>query len=187
MPVLGIYASQISGHLWVPSGAYDSIATVTLGSASSPIQFTSIPQTYTHLQLRLMIKNASNSSVFMRFNSAGGTAYATHYLSGDGASARAGNWTSDGYVRLFADQGTPTTAQTNIFGVAVIDILDYTNTSKYKTTRSLLGYDANGSGGVELDSGLWQSTAAVTQIDLITGGTNFQQYTSAALYGVKGQ
>jgi len=122
----------------------------------------------------------------MRFNSAGGTAYATHYLSGDGASARAGNWTSDGYIRLFADQGTPTTAQTNIFGVAVIDILDYTNTNKYKTTRSLLGYDANGSGGIELDSGLWQNTAAITQIDLITGGTNFQQYTSAALYGIKG-
>lgn len=183
-PILGILASATSPLVYGTN--FDSIATVTLGSASSPIQFTSIPQTYTHLQLRLTIKNASNSSVYLRFNSAGGTAYATHYLSGDGSSARAGNWTSDSFIRAFADQGTPSTAQTSSFGVAVIDILDYANTNKYKTTKTLCGYDYNGVGGLELDSGLWMSTSAITQIDLITGGTNFQQYTSAALYGIKG-
>jgi hypothetical protein len=42
MPVLGIIASQMSGHLFAPSGAYDSIATTTVGSggaASITFQF----------------------------------------------------------------------------------------------------------------------------------------------------
>jgi hypothetical protein len=52
-PILGIYASQISGHLFAPSGAYDSIATVTWYWLSGIILLlASIPATYTHLQLR---------------------------------------------------------------------------------------------------------------------------------------
>ena len=36
MPILGIWASQISGKLWAPAGAYDALATVTVpaGGAS---------------------------------------------------------------------------------------------------------------------------------------------------------
>jgi hypothetical protein len=53
MPILGIISSQISGHLFAPSGAYDSIATVSGTGSSGTISFTSIPSTYTHLQIRL--------------------------------------------------------------------------------------------------------------------------------------
>jgi hypothetical protein len=80
----------------------------------------------------------------------------------------------------------PVTADTNIFGTAVFDLLDYTNTSKYKTTRSLTGHDKNGSGLIVLYSGLWLNTAAVTSITVLPNTGNFNQYTSAALYGIKG-
>jgi hypothetical protein len=75
-----------------------------------------------------------------------------------------------------------------MFSSQVIDVLDYQNTNKYKTTRTLLGTDTNGgtNRGVEFSSGLWQSTSAVTQIDLIAGGTTFSQYSSFALYGIRG-
>jgi hypothetical protein len=44
MPVLGIIASQMSGHLFAPSGAYDSIATTTVQvHLEQHPSFTSIP------------------------------------------------------------------------------------------------------------------------------------------------
>jgi hypothetical protein len=71
------------------------------------------------------------------------------------------------------------------FGVGVASILDYTNTNKYKTSRILCGYDANGSGFSLLYSGLWQNTAAITSITMFPNSGNFEQYSSFALYGVR--
>lgn len=67
-----------------------------------------------------------------------------------------------------------------------MDVLDYKNTNKYKTSRFLSGYDANGSGVIMLNSELWMSTAAITSITIDNTGSNFAQYSSFALYGVRG-
>lgn len=180
-PILGIYASQISGHLWAPSGAYDSIATVTVGGGgSSSISFTSIPATYTHLQIRGISKMSSGASLYMQLNSDTGSNYARHYLNGNGSTVGAG--ANSSFTNMFA--GTTANA-TSTFGANVIDILDYTNTNKYTTSRSLSGADSNGSGFVQFFSGLWMNTAAVTTIT-ITGDSNFDQYSQFALYGIKG-
>jgi hypothetical protein len=183
MPVLGIVASQISGHLFAPSGAYDSIATTTVGGGgAASVTFSSIPSTYTHLQIRLS-GNAGSSDTFYRLNGDTGSNYIRHYLYGSGTSAAAGaslaqSSGSLGYIAVTAD--------TNIFGAAVFDLLDYANTNKYKTTRSLTGYDNNGGGLIVLYSGLWLNTAAVTSITVLPNTGNFNQYTSVALYGIKG-
>ena len=69
----------------------------------------------------------------------------------------------------------------------IVDILDYENTNKNKTIRSLAGLDLNGSGGrIEFCSSLWMSSAAITsvKVDNFAGG-NIAQYSSFALYGVK--
>ena len=76
------------------------------------------------------------------------------------------------------------TANTPASGL--IDILDYLNVNKYKTVRSLGGIDINGSGGfIDLFSGNWRSTSAITRIDLTPSVNNFKQYSHFALYGVK--
>ena len=63
MPILGLLASAISGNLFAPSGAYDSIATASGTGSSATISFTSIPSTYTHLQIR-GIWNTTTGSAF---------------------------------------------------------------------------------------------------------------------------
>jgi hypothetical protein len=51
MPILGIIASAITGNLVTTS--YESIETVTVGSGgSATVTFSSIPATYTHLQIK---------------------------------------------------------------------------------------------------------------------------------------
>ena len=165
MPVLGIVASQISGHLFAPSGAYDSIATVNASGSSGTITFSSIPSTYTHLQIRAIARTGRGvvgDTLRMTFNGDSGSNYVYHALYGDGASPSAFSGTSLAYAPVMYAAGT--SAAANIMGVGVIDILDYANTNKYKTSRSLHGEDFNGSGDIALFSGLWMSTTAINSI-----------------------
>jgi hypothetical protein len=183
MPILGIMASQISGHLWAPDGAYDSLATVTLTASTASITFAGIPNTYKHLQIRSISKPSAISWVAMQFNSDTGLNYSRHDLRGDGSSASAEASTSTNYMLLNLYLPTPAS---NVFNVGVTDILDYTNTSKNTTVRTLGGTDANGSGNVDLTSGLWMNTSAVSSITLTTNnGSTLAQYSQFSLYGIK--
>ena len=190
-PILGIYASQISGHLFAPSGAYDSIATTTVGAGgSSSITFSSIPSTYQHLQLRLIGRSAyagASEAIRMQLNGQTATSYYTnHLLYGDGTSALTDNDVNS--VAGFNIHRLPAATSTaSVFGGIVLDILDYTNTNKNKTLRALGGWDANGSGRINFNSGLFTSTTAISSITLtLSTGSNYAEYSSFALYGIKG-
>jgi hypothetical protein len=182
MPILGILASSMRGS----TNSYESIATTTVGSGGqSTITFSSIPSTYKHLQIRFLTRSASSfTQVGMKINSDTGANYAAHQLTGNGSSATAAAGSSvSGPVTV--PIRVPDTA--SIFGGAVMDVLDYANTSKYKTFRTLSGADLNGSGQIILASTLWMNSNAITQIDFTTSdGFNFAQYSQIALYGIKG-
>ena len=167
------------------TNSYESIATVTVGAlGAANVTFSSIPSTYKHLQIRGIVRELTGGfdQAFMQFNSDTGTNYATHNLNGNGSSAGAGATTTTSSMSVAAIPGVNQSA--NVFGGTVIDILDYANTNKYKTVRSLSGTDNNGSGYVWFASGLWQNTNAVSTITISTS-SNFVQYTQFALYGVK--
>jgi len=182
-PILGIYASQMSGHLW-PASSYESIATTTVGAGgASSVTFSSIPSTYTHLQLRISTLLSNVDDVIIRFNSDSANNYIGHFLLGNGTAASSGvlfGGASSGLAILYAPySATPIPSNT--------DILDYANTNKFKTTRTLYGAENNSTGRIQLNSGLWRSTSAVTSILVIPfSGTTFSQYSSFALYGIKG-
>jgi hypothetical protein len=190
-PILtGVIASGISGHLtppWSgPEGAYDALATVTLSTATASIAFAGIPTGYKHLQIRFIAQSDYTYPVddaYIRFNSDTGSNYASHSLQGNGSAASAGSATSATSEQIaYGTVGTTSGNQTTeSWGAFVVDILDYSNTNKYKTTRTISGNDCNGTGNaglggrVGLTSGLWQSTAAITNIEIICalGARNF--------------
>ena len=171
--------------------SYESIQTVTVGSGGqASISFTSIPSTYKHLQIRCIMKKAgtgNDSFSLMTLNSDTGNNYATHYLLGTGAVALAGaNAPSISSIYAGVTWGTGSSFSSSTFSAAVIDILDYTNTNKNTTVRTLTGTDGNGAGQVDLNSGVWLNTAAVTTINIAGNGGNFNEYSQFALYGIKG-
>jgi len=181
MPNLGIIASSKSGKLT----SFESIATTTVGSGGvASISFTSIPSTYTHLQIRAIGRSSNTvEDSLYRFNSDTGANYALHLLVGDGSTAAAYNSTS-----ATSTKGAPyLTGNTSIFGAGITDILDYANTNKYKTIRTLTGFDNNGGSYAQIQfySGLWQSTSAITSITITPTAGTYVQYSSFALYGVK--
>jgi hypothetical protein len=172
------------------AGDYQSIATVTLTGTQASIEFTSIAATYSHLQIRLMARSnragVVNDSLQLQFNSDTGTNYDDHYLIADGSSVASAAEVSNSFISLYRITGAGAGAST--FGVSVIDVLDYKNTNKYTTVRGLSGDDNNGDGRISLGSGLWRNTAAITSIKLFPNGgsSSFVQYSTAALYGIKG-
>ena len=171
------------------AGDYESIATVTVGSGGAAnVEFTSIATDWTHLQIRCIARTdraSTSDALKVTFNSDTGANYAYHQLYGQGTSVISGGGSSAS--QIYADRMSAASATASIFGAAVIDILDYANTNKYKTLRSLGGVDLNGSGEMHLDSGLWQNTNAITSIKLVPNvGPNFVQYSHFALYGIKG-
>jgi hypothetical protein len=182
MPILGIMASAMSGNLFAPSGAYDSLSSVTLSATQSSITFSGIPATYTHLQIRMItLVDISTVNTHITVNSDSGSNYSWHELYGDGATVTAGA----GATQTFMKAGITQSTTTGYTGAAIVDILDYANTNKYKTIRVLTGSDANGSGYAILRSGNWRNTNAITSITLTAGSNNLKQYSSFALYGVR--
>jgi len=165
-------------------GDYESIATAS-GSGVSQIVFSSIPQTYKHLQVRAIQRSGRSAvgdygNIFLNGDTTLSN-YTGHRMRGDGSSATAAGATSD---YSYGDYPAGTTTA-NVFGGFIFDLLDYTNTNKNKTQRILYGYDANGSGQINFASKLWLSTAAVTSLTFDNRGTNWNANTTFALYGVK--
>jgi hypothetical protein len=182
-PILGIIASQN-----YPRGSYESISTVTVGGGgAADVQFTSIPSTYKHLQVRGISRSTDSANFTQTKLTINGvtTNYTLHQLFGDGASATA--FAATGQASTLYESMTADTATASIYGVTILDILDYTSTNKHKTFRIMAGYDANGSGRLALSSGMTTTnTNAVTSVTLTPRFGNFKQYTQFALYGIKG-
>lgn len=191
--ILGIVAS---GNYPRVTNSYESIATVTVGAGgSSSISFTSIPSTYKHLQIRYTGRANTSSnyaqSVYIRFNSDSGSNYARHWLSAyTGGYADTVSTAEINQTRMDMFGGLSSANwTTEMQGAGVIDILDYENTNKFKTVRSLAGAEGNSASTLisilGLSSGLWRSTSAITSIELLCNGS-FVQYSQFALYGIKG-
>lgn len=189
-PILGIWASQGKN---VASGSFESIATSTVGSGGAAnIELTSIPGTYTHLQLRCFLQ-ANRATYGMgefefTVNGAGGTNYSRHGIVGYGSSGT-GYWGAGDAAYIYADRGLGTNTG-GTYAALVIDILDYANTNKFKTIRGIHGTDFNGSvggytGAVNLFSGAYKSTSAITSVKFVSVYGNFTQYSQVALYGIK--
>lgn len=166
-------------------GEYEPIATITVPSGGmSSIEFTNIPQDYQHLQIRYIARaETNNDGVWIRLNGDTGTNYAVHRLSGNGSAASAGAASSQ--AQTIAAYMALSTMTANVFAGGIIDILDYASTSKATTLRSLSGADSNGSGSIQMRSGLWTSTAAVTSIKIYEGSGDIAEHSTFALYGVK--
>ncbi len=187
----GNYSAASNSVTPTVSTEYESIATVTLTGTQSTISFNSIPSTYKHLQLRYRATSTrptfSADNALMQINGAT-SGYARHNVAGDGSTAYASNSASATHLWLGQLSSTVTP---NIFGVGIVDIIDYTNTNKFKTIRSLGAVDLNGinntiGGSINIWSGLYQNTAAISSIQLSCQSADYASGTTFALYGIKG-
>jgi len=188
MSITSVKSGATGISLALDNNFMEPIATTLVGSGGvNQITFSDIPQNYKHLQIRGLGRTTTSNTddnVYMQFNGDTSNNYAAHYLYGNGSSVTAAAATSQSNVVACRIPGASSTA--SIFGTSVVDILDYANSSKNKTVRTLTGHDQNGSGLMFLISGLWQSTLSITSITLYVSPNNIAQHSRFSLYGIKG-
>lgn len=176
--ILGTIASAAKNFLWEPQGAYDALSTVTVGSTSvASIEFAAIPQGYKHLQIRILQMTSGTTNPKFRVNGDSASNYNMHSIYNNGSSVSAYVEATTGISYCYNETTAP--------GVSIIDLLDYSSTSKNKTFRMMTGYDSNTAGYLFFRSGLWRSTNAVTSLTFNADSSNFLQYSQFTLYGVK--
>jgi len=183
------YRSMLGGN-----AAYDPAATwliqrQTLTSDTGSVTFSSIPTTYTSLQIRCITRDngsgtSGSSGLLVRLNGDTGSNYAWHYLYGNGSVTGAFGAATQTSMYMGVVMRNGLLADT--FATNIIDIHDYNSTTRNKTLRCFSGYDRNGAGEVYLYSGFRNNTAAVTSITLLPDALSFKAGSTFALYGMVG-
>jgi len=168
------------------------IATSTLTAAGATVTFSSVPQTYTDLVLVVSVKTTSGAYPIlkMQFNGDTATNYSYTNLIGSATSTVASARSSN-IAQMYPGPGIvtaiPDTA--NTFATGLINIMNYSNSTTYKTVLSRDAVPTNSTGGtgqVGAYVNLWRSTAAVTSITVTTNnGSNYDVGSSFTLYGIK--
>jgi hypothetical protein len=186
MPILGTVASQFAGK---PFTSFESIETVRVGSGGiGSVTFSSIPDTYSHLQLRFSViySSSGNTPLFLRFNSDTGSNYSRHYLGASVTTKVSGGNANQSDMDIYGYQvGSDTVNPT----VGIVDILEYKNTNIYKTIKTLAGCAASlgtDDGEINFNSNNWRSTSAITSITVDGENFDFAQHSYFGLYGIKG-
>jgi hypothetical protein len=141
-----------------------------------------------------MISRDSNAdtninSLYMNFNGVTGTSYSWHKIEALGTGTPNSNGIAS-QGSMWIGGNTANNYTSGIYAAHITDIMDYTNTGKYKTIKTLGGFDTNGTGTepghVTLTSGTYMSTDAITSITITKSGQNQLANSHFALYGIKG-
>lgn len=190
------YKSMLAGNTtwvdWTPQGAFDSLATVTVGTTNlTSVNFVGIPSGYRHLQIRYISRSSSTGYVtggatYMQFNGDTSNNYSFHSFRSNGSTVSVVGQSASGNNVMYVNGNTGSSASNSLtYGAAIIDIFDYSSNVKNKTIRVIGGEDNNNAttGVIDLDSGAWYSTAPITSIQILNGP--FTVNSSFALYGVR--
>ena len=166
------------------TGTYTLISSSTLNTTTATVTFSSIPSTYTDLFLVVNPLSTNNRDVILRFNSDTGSNYSITFVSGYGSGSPAfssGRTTSQGF--MYADYYAPSNPTQSI---RQINIMDYANTTTYKTalmrSSNPAAYPA---GGAEALVGLWRSTTAINTVAVSLASDSFLTGSVFKLYGIE--
>lgn len=187
------YQSMLVGNEAYNPTSFDLLATTLVTSNTASVTFNSLSSYsgYTHLQIRMSFRTSDASpldGIDLYFNGVNtGTTYSTHRLVGSGGSVFSSSQISGASMGTVA--ATPgNNATANVFGAAVIEILDFLSPNKNKTIKSLSGHTAIGSTTqIRLTSGFRNLTDALTSLTILpNSGTNLVAGSRFSLYGIKG-
>jgi hypothetical protein len=163
---------------------YTLIASTTADGTTSSVSFTSIPQTYTDLVVRLTARNTGtnvDNSLAVRPNGST-TNDSNTRLSGNGSTASSGRSTAD----FDAGRITSGNATADTFGSVEMYIPNYTAATN--KPMSAFGVAETNATAVEMriNALLWSNTSAITSLNITTDGVgNFASGSSFFLYGIK--
>jgi hypothetical protein len=164
------------------TNTYVALDKITVGTAVSSVTFSSIPATYTDLVIVASFTVATASAnLVMTFN--GDTTsglYSKTQLEGTGTSVFSGRTANGNNIGLDSNIGNDTTSPS----IQIIQLMNYANTSVFKTVLARQGGYWSANPGVSARVGLWRNTNAITSVTLTNGAVNFSVGSTFSLYGI---
>lgn len=170
---------------------YTLIASSTIGSTSvSSIDFTSIPGTYTDLNLFCSLRTDNTNSSYgetinIKFNDTT-SPFTVKRIEAYGGSTQSSSETDGRFGRVNNNNSSQTA---NLFSNISTYIGNYASTSVNKSfmSDSILTTDNTSFNEMFLYANIWSSTSAITKISIVPteSGSKFVQYSTAYLYGIK--
>jgi hypothetical protein len=174
------YKSMNAGNMY---GAMVPIAQAVGTGSANELAFYNIPQGYQDLFVSIYANLTATGTVWAYANgySASGL-YSDTLLYGTGTSALSSRSTAQNQFSII-----PAASVGSTYPVSInFHLLNYANTTTFKTALTRGAIDQNGSGQTTLDVALWRSTAAVTSLGFNTfGAANYTTSTTATLYGIR--
>ena len=177
---------------FVPATAFQSISSTLVGTAQATVSFTSIPQTFKHLEIRAYHwvtasgNNWDASGYWYLNNDTTTSNYTYHGVYSYNTNAPTVNYSTNTNVILSRSGGNEN--GTYFPAMTIIRILDYSSTSKYKTALVQNGVENTGTGGYNfINSCEWASTSAISQIDFYAPSYTWQTGSTFSLYGILGE
>jgi len=171
------------------AGTFELISTQTLSGTTAAVTFTSIPQTYKHLQVRFSAMSGNSSEhLFVKVN-ASASGYYNHTLAGENNLTSV--YAADNYSSMFMVASCARNNGSSIYSSGILDIVDYTSTIKNKQFKLFSGktvsplYSLAASASIQFVSSLYTSTSAVSSLEFTNLGS-FAAGTRFSLYGIKG-
>ena len=158
---------------------YEPIATTTLGSNQASVTFSSISGSYTDLILIINTKGTSaNSYPRFQFNSDTSSVYSRTALSGTGCAAQSGRDTN---INAIVPEFNTANQSSEFNFNFICHIMNYSNTSTYKT---VLSRSNNANNGVDAIVSLWRSTSAINSIYIALDTGSYVTGSTFTLYGI---
>ena len=163
---------------------FTKIASVSVGSGgASSIDFTSIPSTYTDLQLVFTARNTGSSNVFTQMTFNGNTSsYSYRGLYGNGSSASS---FSASAAYIYVGDMDLSTYTANTFSSEFVYVPNYAGSNNKSVSIDSVNENNASAAAAYLTAALWSNSAAINRITLTPGGGNYAQYSTATLYGIK--
>lgn len=181
MILLGLLNSQVQESPGA-AGSFDLLESVFVTSNTSSVTFSNLNAytEYQHLQIRMIMRMNAIDEVDAYINGDTGASYAGHLLRGTGGGVTSFNRFNSTILQIADVSGN-----SNVYTAAVTDILDFSNSSKNTTIKTLTG-DSGGFNAIQIWSGLWNNAAAMTSIQFYgRSSTSFQNGSRFSLYGIK--
>jgi hypothetical protein len=163
---------------------YSPVASQTLSASASSVTFSNIPQDYTDLILVITRKTDSGTyqDMKMQINGDTGNSYSTTTLAGYGTSSVESLRYSNQSSSIFVDVDAQTSPTANIYNPVIIQLMNYSNSTTYKTW---LVRGGNSATGVEAMVGLWRSTSAINSLTFSLTASTFSSGSTFSLYGIQ--
>lgn len=156
---------------------YVPIATQTLGTAAATVTFSSIPGTYTDLELVVSYQGTSTGANL--YPNGDGTANKSYTgLRGNGTTADSNRASNSVAIQ---DYVTTSTNASGEFTVSKFYVFNYANTTTYKT---VLVKKSEASAYVEALVGTHRITTAITSLQVSSASGNFAVGSTFTLYGI---